>query len=126
MAGPKPDHPKAIPADELIDLERGRMARLVSALAVVAASGFITYYFPDHGTWQQWTYLLHTAAGLYLALILFPYVRTHLRRTVGIRRPAMVVLGLASVAVAMGVIASGLHITIMGQREAQRDRKSVV
>lgn len=112
--------PKSTESDQLLALERRRMAQLISALTVVAASGFITYWLPNHGIWPQWTYLLHTGAGIYLTLILLPYVRVHFQRTLGIRRPAMVILGLVSVALALGVAVSGLHLTVVGQKEALR------
>jgi hypothetical protein len=108
------------PGKEPLVRERAFMGRLLGALTVAAVSGFITYFFPSHALWQQFTFLLHTGVGVYLSLVLLPYVRAHFQRTLGIRRPVMVIVGLLSVALAIGLIATGIHITIFGQLEALR------
>jgi hypothetical protein len=108
------------PPSESIAKERVAMGRLLGALTVAAVSGFITYWFIGHSSWQQFTYLLHTGVGLYLTLILIPYVRTHFVRTLGTRRPFMIIGGLTSTAFVIGLIVTGLHITIAGQSEAKR------
>jgi len=107
-------------SEELITKERSRMGRLLGSLAVAAVSGFVTYFFPSHAVWQQFTYLLHTGIGLYVALVLLPYVRVHFKRTFGIRRPVMVIVGLLAVALTLALIGTGIHITIIGQRESLR------
>jgi len=105
---------------DLLSRERQHMSKLLGALTVTAASGFITYLVTQNSIWEQWTYLLHTAMGIYLTLVVLPYVRTHFKRTLGIRRPVMVIVGLISVGLVIGVAATGLHITIFGQSESLR------
>jgi hypothetical protein len=79
------------PGKEPLSRERAFMGRLLGALTVAAVSGFITYFVPSHAPWQQFTFLLHTGVGVYLSLVLLPYVRAHFQRTLGIRRPVMVI-----------------------------------
>lgn len=107
-------------SEELIVRERRRMGQLLGSLAVTAVTGFVTYFFPSHAAWQQFTYLLHTGIGIYVALILLPYVRVHFKRTFGVRRPVMVIVGLLAVALTLALIGTGIHITVFGQRESLR------
>jgi hypothetical protein len=107
-------------SEELISRERRRMGQLLGSLAVTTVSGFVTYFFPSHAAWQQFTYLLHTVIGVYVALILLPYVRVHFKRTFGIRRPVMVIVGLLAVGLTLALIGTGIHITLFGQRESLR------
>ena len=120
-----PENPNQNPApttksEELIIRERRRMGQLLGSLAVAAVTGFVTYFFPSHAVWQQFTYLLHTGIGIYVALILLPYVRVHFKRTFGVRRPVMVIVGLLAVALTLALIGTGIHITLFGQRESLR------
>ncbi len=115
---------KRTPADasvpQLIERERRHMPALVGVLATVALTGFITYWIPTHGVWPQWTYLLHTLTGIYLTLILIPYVRNHFRRTLGVRRPTVLISGIFAAVAAFLIAATGLYIAAAGQAETQR------
>ncbi len=105
---------------DLLDRERRHIAQLLAGLAVAGLSGFVTYLNGEHGGWQQWTYLLHTLVGLYLAVVLVPYVGVHFKRTLGTRRPALVVSGILAISAVLALVVSGLHISLFGQRERLR------
>lgn len=107
-------------AAELVDKEKRQMPLLAAALAAATLSGFITYFFQENGVWQQWTYLLHTASGILLAIVLSPYIVTHFRRTLGIRRPSVLLSGILSVITAASMVFTGLHIIVYGQQESLR------
>ncbi len=104
----------------LIQKEQRSIPKLLTTLIIVAISGFITWFFPKHGIWQQWTYLLHTLVGFYLSIILLPYVAIHFRRTIAFRRPFQVILGLIVICALLALILTGLHIGIYGQYESLR------
>lgn len=105
---------------ELLTNESRWMPGFLSALVVATISGFLTYFVPTHGVWQQWVYLLHVVVGFLLVAVCVPYGVLHFRRTLPLRRPAVFILGLLAFLVLLGVGASGLHIALLGQQEALR------
>lgn len=107
-------------AAQLIEKEKRQMPLLVAALSVATLSGFITYFLRENEVWQQWIYLLHTLTGILLAVVLSPYIVTHFRRTLGIRRPSVLLSGILSVVTAVLMVITGLHIAIYGQQESLR------
>ncbi|MCP4414694.1 MAG: hypothetical protein GY808_19225 [Gammaproteobacteria bacterium] len=100
--------------------EQRMMPWLAPLLAVVTASGFATYFVPKFDEWVQWGYLLHTSTGFILSALLIVYAYIHFRRTIVVRRPIQLLLGLLSVSILIALIATGVHIGILGQYESLR------
>lgn len=96
------------------------MPTVLSSLFIAAISGFATYFLPGHDVWQQWTYLLHSFSGLLLSVVIFPFIVIHFRRTLGLRRPAVLLTGLVVVGAALALLATGVHVALVGHREALR------
>lgn len=86
-------------------------------LLVATLSGFITYFINTHTIFTQWLYLTHTLAGIFLSLLIFPYIILHFKRTSGIRRPIIIITGILATLVTLALVLSGLHITFLGQLE---------
>ncbi len=105
---------------DLLHKELRRFSQLLAVITIAATSGFLTYYLESHGVWQQWTYLLHTLAGIFLAILLTPYIYIHFKRTLGIRRASVLITGFLSVLVLICLVISGLHISIYGQQKSLR------
>lgn len=96
-----------------------RLSPNLHAILVAAVfSGFLTYLISGHAIWQQFTYLAHTLFGLILSWMLLPYLWTHFRRTLGHRRPVMIMTGLVSVIVFVVLFLTGLTVAIYGQTES--------
>ncbi len=89
-------------------------------LVVASVTGIATHLAPGHTYWQQWTDLLHVMSGIGLSLALPLYSVRHLRRIMGLRRPAVLVVGLATFALLIVLAGTGLHIILFGQLEALR------
>ncbi len=104
----------------LLDKERISLRNLFAVILAAAITGFVTYLWPVHAIWAQWTYVLHTALGIAMTLWLLPYTWHHVRRTVGLRRPMIILKGTLSLFAAVALIGTGVHIAIAGQQEALR------
>lgn len=93
---------------------------LVAILIAAAATGFVTL-LPGHpGVWVQWTWLLHVFLGLLFSIYLTGYLALHVKRAFGLRRTLVSLVGVLVALVFLGVIASGYHLSALGQREADR------
>jgi len=103
-----------------LQAERAWGRALLPILVLSAASGFATYLAAGFGAWQQLTALLHIAAGLGLAVLIPVYVVVHYRRTLGKRRPLMLLSGHLLALGLFTLIASGLYVVFVGQQESQR------
>jgi len=104
----------------LLDKERALISRLASVTIIVILSGFITYFYQSHSVWQQLTYILHTIIGIALSILLVQYVVTHFKRTLGVRRPLVLISGILAITLFGLLVATGLHITFAGQHESLR------
>ena len=103
-----------------VERERRLIPWLLPLLVTCSFTGLITYFYPSHDTWQQLTFIFHTITGFLLAFILLCYLFFHFRRTLAIRHPMQVFLGIISALILLLLIASGLHIGIVGQYESLR------
>jgi hypothetical protein len=104
-----------------IDREKRVGAYFNATLIVTALSGFVTFLWPTRAAeWQQWTFLIHTAQGLILTLLLAVYLYLHFKRSLAMRRPGIALSGIIAAFGALLIVASGLHITLFGQTEARR------
>ncbi|MES9902566.1 MAG: multiheme c-type cytochrome [Sedimenticola sp.] len=104
----------------LLNTEINWIPSFLSTLFVAIFSGYATYGYPIHTVWQQWTYLLHTFAGISLSIIALPYIVIHFRRTLGLRRSIVLLSGILASIVFFCLLSSGLHIAIFGQQESLR------
>lgn len=89
-------------------------------ITVLALSGYVTLFWPGLSVAEQWTYLIHTVIGIMAALLLLPYLAMHFQRTIGLRRPGLILSGIVSALALLGLAGSGLHIALAGQSEARR------
>jgi len=114
---------RAAPRGGTFTLEReSRVFPVTAALLLVTAlSGFVTYLAADHGAvWQQWTYLLHTIQGLALAFLVAYFIYIHFRRTIGLRRPGLSLLGILVALASSAFAVSGVYLAFAGQSEGTR------
>jgi hypothetical protein len=95
-------------------------SRLIAILTVTSLTGFITYFWPGFGVWQQWTYLSHTLLGVTLSLLIAIYLSIHFKRTIGLKRPIPTIAGIFSALTAAVLIGTGGHLIGSGQSEAGR------
>lgn len=102
--------------DSLLDREGNLSTWLLATFLISITTAVITTsvsYLPA----AQAAGLIHFAAGLALAILLPTYLLTHFLRTLGMRRPAMLVSGVLAGLICFGLIASGLHIGLLGRAE---------
>lgn len=104
----------------LLDKERASLRGVFTVIVAATLTGFVTYLWPVHAVWTQWTAVLHTVLGVAMTLWLVPYTWQHVRRTVGLRRPVMILKGTLTVFGAVALAGTGVHIAVVGQREALR------
>lgn len=104
----------------LLQKETLWMSQLLLAFLITAMSGLVTYVISGEGVWKQWLYLVHTFAGLYLSIIIFPYIFIHFKRTLVFRRIGVFFVGLVLQILIMLLIASGVCIAFYGQQESLR------
>jgi hypothetical protein len=99
-----------------VELRNHTLAALLSA----AATGVVTLLPSQALPWVQWTWLAHVFLGIVLTLCLAGYLGWHVKRAFGLRRPWASLAGGTVMLVFLGVIATGLHISLLGQMEAKR------
>jgi len=105
---------------ESLEREKTFIAVGTGTLLVTGLSGISTYIVPGLDIWQQWTYLAHTLAGTLLTLVLLPYSIHHTYRTLGARRPVVLLSGLAALLVLLLLVCTGFFFAIQGQTETTR------
>ncbi|MEM7358136.1 MAG: multiheme c-type cytochrome [Pseudomonadota bacterium] len=100
-----------------------RESRLVSWLALLgiicAISGaLITLFRTGFSDWYQWNLIGHALVGSVIVLPLSIYTVIHFRRTVGIRKPAILFSGLLASALIFLALGSGIWLALVGSEEA--------
>ena len=101
----------------LLKKERSLKSPGTAILLMCTLTGLVTFLFNYHGLWQQWTVLLHLLTGVVLSFFLLAYLYVHFRRTIGFRRPSVILTGLLLALISSALIASGWHIMILGRLE---------
>jgi ferredoxin len=97
------------------------MQHLLWAFLTTVASGLVTYFIKGgHHFWKQWVYLAHTFVGIYLAIIMVPYIFRHFKRTLPLRRVGILVSGIIALIVMLVLAVTGFWMIYRGQREALR------
>lgn len=107
-------------SNTFLQKEQKSSARFLITLFLVSLSGFTTWLDAEYGIWQQWTYLLHTLLGFWLAILAFQFLYRHVRIAQGFRRPSQAFIGWLSVLSFAAVVTSGCVIGFIGQYESQR------
>lgn len=105
--------------DNLLGTERRLAQPLLAVTLLLAASGYATYFWKTHAVWAQWTTVLHAVAGIGGTLLLLAYVAVHFQRSLGMRRPVLVLSGLVGTAAFLALALTGLQIVAYGRSEAQ-------
>ena len=104
----------------LLDSERRLTPTATALTSACALTGISTYIFSDHSSWLQWSVLAHLLTGIGCTLALLPYLLIHLWRTVGVRRPAILISGLVSIPLLAAFLGSGWLLMLYGQEEHAR------
>jgi hypothetical protein len=111
---------KSYKSEHLLARETRQATVLLAVMIVSICSGFTTYFFSGISVWLQWTYLLHALAGISLLVYLTTYSISHLRRTIGVRRPVVLLMGLGTIVCLYFLAGSGLYLMIFGSAERLR------
>ena len=98
-------------------------SKLVSLLLwmtlISVASGIaISVFGSRFDNWLQWNLIGHSLISFVLLAPLAIYIVVHFRRTVGIRKPAILFTGLLTALLLFGLFGSGIWITTIGHKEA--------
>lgn len=101
----------------LLSREQRWLAVTSAVFLMAAASGLATYCIDSFAVWQQWTVFGHVLSGVGLAVLALPYIVLHFRRTLGYRRPLVIITGLAALSVVLVLVCSGLYIVVEGRSE---------
>lgn len=109
--------PKTDVRGTLLDQEKKQTPTLTCLILIGIISGFVTYLIPVHTIWSQWMYLTHTITGVFITLLILPYIVLHFKRTVGLRRPTVLISGILAAVVIMLLVISGVYIVLVGQTE---------
>lgn len=89
----------------------------MAILFCATITGLSTYFVAGFTTWQQWSSILHSASGIGLTLAITPYIWNHFKRTLGYRRSLVILSGLLSLSIILGLLISGAQILIFGRSE---------
>jgi hypothetical protein len=88
-----------------------------AVLLVVALTGFITLWVNSHSPWVQASYLVHSLLGLAFCFYAVPFLWSHFRKSLGQRRPAVLISGLLLLVLFFAVIVGGAVLAINGHTE---------
>src|SRR5690554_4284616 len=105
--------------ETLIARERQVSSLLWGSFLFLAVTGLIGWTTSAHSSLIQWVSLVHGLAGILFALSVVVFGYLHFRRTLGFRRPVVLLIGLLAWLVFLSCAYTGLHILIEGRREAE-------
>ena len=101
----------------LLRSERSLTPLVASVVSVGALTGALLYAWEESPVWIQWSLVLHGLAGIAATFALLSYLLLHFRRTLAIRRAAVLTSGLSTLPVVIAFLGSGWHLALYGQRE---------
>lgn len=104
----------------LLDKEIFLLHPLLTALLLCALSGLAIYVSHSLAWWSQFNILGHVFVGVIFSLLCLPYLYRHFKRTLGIRRPLLIISGIIVALFIIGYIYISFHIAIVGHKETQR------
>ena len=93
---------------------------LIATFAICLLSGCIIYFDSSLSWWSQFNLLGHILIGILFTLLCLPYIWLHFRRTLGVRRPGVLLSGLLTAFVLLGLMYTGLDLAIFGHQENKR------
>ncbi len=108
------------PADNALTKEQKSLSLLSIGFGMATVSGLLAFFVPYNYVWLQWTILLHVGAGLFMISPFILHLSQHFKRTLGQRRPSLVVSGALLAIIAGAAALSGLYLGVFGQMESQR------
>lgn len=106
------------PNNALLERESRLLGPLLVTALLCGMSGLAAYLSSTAGWWSQINTLGHVGAGILFAILLFPYLARHFKRTLGVRRPLMIVSGFVVAGAMLCSVYTGLQLAIIGQRES--------
>jgi hypothetical protein len=86
----------------------------------VSITGFATVGSSGESAWVQSSYLVHSLLGMAFCFFAIPFIWRHFRKSLGQRRPSVLISGFLLLAVLFGLIAGGAVLAIQGQVEKFR------
>lgn len=103
----------------LLYTEKQINSLLWGSFTFLFVTGFWNWFIDTHTIFSQWTSIFHALAGfLFLfAVVLFGYI--HFRRTLGLRRPLVLTIGVLAWLIFLVCAYTGIHILIFGRQEAE-------
>ncbi|WP_421859258.1 multiheme c-type cytochrome [Marinobacter salarius] len=87
---------------------------------IVGLTGFVTIGSSGQSAWVQASYLVHSLLGLTFCFVAIPFIWHHFRKSLGQRRPSVLISGVLLLAVLFAVVAGGATLAITGQIEKFR------
>jgi len=104
-------------AQPIIDTEISYSRLVFICFMALILTGVFTIVFDAHNILNQWIYLSHTFIGILFIPGLAVYTFYHFKRTLGQRRPLLILSGIFSVTILISVCWTGLDIVYRGQTE---------
>lgn len=101
----------------VIEEEKAQSSLIIVCFVALVLSGSFTYFFSEHNILNQWVYLTHALIGLVFSPAIIVYVFLHFKRTLGQRRPLLILSGLFAFIILLLVCWTGLDIVYRGQTE---------
>lgn len=102
---------------DLLSREKLWVPIVMALLLCSTLSGLVPYAVSTHSNWMQWSVLLHLITGIAVTLTLLPYLVLHARRTLGFRRPWVLISGLSTLLLFIVFAFSGWHLMLFGRQE---------
>ncbi|WP_444919038.1 multiheme c-type cytochrome [Microbulbifer sp. JMSA003] len=102
----------------LLNKERKILSIFLSSLSICTISGLLIFFAPKSLTFNQVNILGHVAVGFSLTIAIIFYAMIHFKRTLGIRKPAVLISGIIAITATFAYIYSGLHLAYFGHTEA--------
>lgn len=102
-----------------LDKEIALIPLLLATLLISAITGITTHLYPDSGSWEQWTYLIHSVCSSIFFVVILIYTFHHFRRITGVRRSLVIITGLISAIILYLVAFTGLFIIFFGLTESR-------
>lgn len=103
----------------LLNRESRYFLPLVSVLLICLASGFVSLLIDSFAWWIQFNMLGHIFFGIVLSLLCLPYVYLHFIRTLGMRRPMVILSGVLAALLIICLLLIGIYMSFVGHIESQ-------
>ncbi|MBB3063168.1 multiheme c-type cytochrome [Microbulbifer rhizosphaerae] len=101
----------------LLDRETLAFRSLVATLIICSLSGLAIFILPKHMAGNQLNILAHVVVGLSFSVLVLAYSFVHFKRTLGIRKPLLILSGILAIATLAAYLYTGFYLAINGHRE---------